>query len=445
MRIVVAGAGEVGTHLAKMLSRENHEIVIVDSDRERLQQLSLSCDLLTLEGNVTSKSLLLEAGVNKADLFVSVTPSDDTNIVSAIIAKKLGAALTVVRVGDEELISHENKSLFAGLGIDSMIYPEKAASREVTNVLHQAGVTNLVDFSGGRLSMLSVRMEKNAPIVGRTLEEAAKIYEMEYRAVAVVRDGQTIIPRRDFRFEVNDLVYVVTNHAGIKGILKHSGNDQEEMNQVMILGGSHIGRLIAKDLGKSYKIKMFESDRDKAYRLSDLFNDVLVIHGDGTQIDLLIEEGLKVTDVFIAVTGDSEANILSCLLAKNMGVKHTVAEIEKLDYLNLAERLGINTIINKKLIAAAHIYRYTLSGTISMIKHLALTDAEALEFVASPKSKIIENPLYKTVFPEQAIIGGVVRGKSGFVATGETHIQPGDHVVVFAMPSAVNTVSNLFR
>jgi trk system potassium uptake protein TrkA len=445
MKIVIAGAGEVGTHLAKMLSRENHDIVIVDSDGDRLHNLSSSCDLLTLTGNVTSKRLLLEAGVNEADLFVAVTPSDDTNIVSAVIAKKMGAKLTVVRVGSDELISRENRDMFTGLGVDSMVYPEKIASREVSNALHQSGVSNIVDFLGGKLSVLGVRMERNAPIVGKTLEEAAAIYQMEYRAVAVLHNGQTIIPRRNFRFEENDLVYVVTNHAGIKGILTHSGNNQGDLHQVMILGGSHIGRLITKDLGKRYKIKIFESDKKKAYKLSDQFNNALIINGDGTQIDLLIEEGLRNTDVFIAVTGDSEDNILSCLVAKNMGVKHTVAEIENLDYIKLAERLGIDTIINKKLIAAAHIYRYTLSATIAKIKQLSLTDAEAMEFVVSPKSKIIEQPLNKTDFPENAIIGGVVRGTSGFVATGETHLQPGDHAVVFLMPSAINEVSRFFK
>jgi trk system potassium uptake protein TrkA len=213
----------------------------------------------------------------------------------------------------------------------------------------------------------------------------------------------------------------------------------------MILGGSHIGRLIAKDLGKNYKIKIFESNREKAYRLSNMLGNALVIHGDGTQVDLLMEEGLKNTSVFIAVTGDSEDNILSCLLAKNMGVKHTIAEVENLDYIKLADQLGINTVVNKKLITAAHIYRYTLSGTVSMIRHLTLTNAEALEFVVSSKSKITACPLCQTDFPEQAIIGGVIRGTAGFVATGTTHIQPDDHVVVFAMPEAINAVNKFFK
>ncbi len=445
MRIVVAGAGEVGTHLAKMLSRENHDIVIIDSDEDRLKNLSASHDLLTLEGNVTSKRLLMEAKANVADLFIAVTPSDDTNIVAAIMAKKLGAALTVVRVGSSELLNKENREIFAGLGIDSMVYPEKIAVREITAVLHQSGVSNLVDFSGGKLSLLAVRMDKNAPIVNKTPSEAGDIYHMEYRAVAILRDGKTIIPYGNVKYEPNDTVYVVTNTGGIKNILTHSGQTREEMRQVMILGGSHIGRLVAKELGKEYNIKIFEADREEAYRLSDSLNNALVIHGDGTKVDLLIEEGLKKTDAFIAVTGDSEANILACLLAKSEGVKHTVAEIENLDYINLAERLGIDTIINKKLIAAGHIYRYTLSGTVSMIKYLAATDAEVLEYVVPPKAKITQHPLCEIDFPQNAIIGGLIRGKAGYVATGDTQIQAGDHVVVFAMPSAINEVSCFFK
>ncbi len=445
MRIVVAGAGEVGTHLAKMLSRENHEIVIIDSEEERLKNLSASHDLLTLQGDVTSKRLLMEAGADEADLFIAVTPWDDTNIVAAIMAKKLGAKLTVVRIGDSEPLNKENRDIFTGLGIDSIVYPEKIAAREVTNILHQSGVSTLVDFSGGKLSLLAVRMDKNAPIVNKTLSEAGDIYHMEYRAVAILRNGETIIPYGDVKYEPNDTVYVVTNHSGIKNILKHSGQSQEQMDQVMILGGSHIGRLIAKELGKGYNIKIFEADREEAYRLSDELNNVLVIHGDGTKVDLLMEEGLRTTDAFIAVTGDSEANILSCLLAKSEGVRLTIAEIENLDYINLAERLGIDTIINKKLIAASHIYRYTLAGSVSMIKYLATTDAEVLEFVVSPKSKIIEKTLRDTDFPKDAIIGGLVRGKSGYIATGDTQIQPGDHVVVFAMPSAISEVARFFK
>ena len=446
MRIVVVGAGEVGTHLAKMLSRENHDIVMIDSDDDRLKNLAATSDLLTLQGNVTSKKLLMEAGVSEADLFIAVTPLEDTNIVSAIMAKKLGAKLTVVRISNNEPLNRENRDIFTGLGIDSFVYPEKIAAREVSNILRQSGVSTLVDFSGGRIALLAVRMNKNAPIVNKTLAEVSSIYKMEYRAVAIQRDGKTIIPSGgDTRFEADDTVYMVTNHAGIKNILQYSGQRQGQMNQVMILGGSHIGRLIAKELGKGYHIKIFEADHDEAYRLSDALNNALVIQGDGTKVDLLLEEGLRSTDAFIAVTGDSEANILACLLAKSEGVRHTIAEIENLDYINIAERLGIDTIINKKLIAASHIYRYTLADSVAMIKYLATTDAEVLEFVAQPGSKITEKPLCDINFPKDAIIGGLVRDKAGYIATGNTWIKQGDHVVIFSMPSAINDVSKLFE
>jgi trk system potassium uptake protein TrkA len=303
----------------------------------------------------------------------------------------------------------------------------------------------LVDFSGGKLSMLAVRIDRDAPIVNKTLREAAGIIRLEYRAVAIQRDGQTIIPNGNDHYEPDDMVHIMTNPSNIRHILQFSGQKQEQFKQVMILGGSHIGRLIAKDLGKDYRIKLFEENRDEAYRLSDTLNNTLVIHGDGTKVDLLLEEGLRTTDAFIAVTGKSEKNILACLLAKNEGVRHTVAEIENLDYINLAERMDIDTIINKKLIAAGQIFRFTLSNSVTMMKYLAGANAEALEFLVSPKAKIIEKPVREINFPENAIIGGIIRGKTGFVATGDTWIQPDDRVVVFAMPASINEVSRFFK
>ena len=444
MRIVVAGAGEVGTHLAKMLSRENHEIVVIDSDVDRLKNLATTSDLLTLQGDVTSKKFLREAGANEADLFIAVTPWDDTNFVSAIMSKELGAKFTVARVGKSEPLSKENRDIFTGLGIDSFVYPEKIASREIINTLRQSGVSMLIEFSGGRLLLLAVKINEDAPIVNKTPKEVADIYHIDYRAVAIQRNGKTIIPYDDIRYESDDMVYMVTNYSNTNDILRYSGRKHEHIAQVMILGGSHIGRLVAKELGNDYKIKLFEADRDEAYRLSDSLNNVLVIHGDDTNVDLLLEEGLRTTDAFVAVTGSSEANILACLLAKSEGVRHTVAEIENLNYVNLAERLGINVIINKKLIAAGHIYRHTLAGSVSKIKHIA-PDAEALEFVASLKSKITERPISEINFPKNAIIGGLVRNNAGFIATGNTWIQPGDRVVVFSMPSAVGEVSKFFK
>jgi trk system potassium uptake protein TrkA len=445
MRIVIAGAGEVGTHLAEKLSRENHEIVVIDSDSDKLNNLSETSDLLTRQGVVTSIQLLTETGAGKADLFIAVTPFDDTNIVSAMIAKKLGAKLTVVRISNSEPLNKENREIYTGFGIDSFVYPEKIAAREIANTLRQSGISTIVEFSNGKLTLLAVKVEKNAPIVDKTQDEVAQIHNIEYCTVAILRNGITIIPYDEVRYEPDDTIYVVTNQAEVKKILQYSGQGNEKITQVMIFGGSHIGRLIAKELEKSCRVKIFEVDRNEASRLSDTLSHAMVIHGDGSKTDLLLEEGVRTTDAFIAVTGNSEANILACTLAKNEGVTDTIAEVENLDYINLAERMGVDTIINKKLIAAGHIYRYTLSSSVTMIKYLAPTEAEALEFVAPPKSKITELPLKEIDFPKDAIIGGFVRDKVGHVATGNAQIKPGDHVVVFAMPAAISEISRFFK
>ena len=445
MRIVIAGVGELGAHLAKMLSREKHEIVLIDTDNDQLKNLAATNDIMTIQGEVTSHKLLMKAGTDRADLFIAVMLAEDTNIVSAIMAKKLGAKLTVARITNSELLNCENRKILTGLGIDSVVYPEYLVARELINILHRSGVSTFVDFSEGKLSMLAVKIDINAPIINKTLSEIADDYRLKFCAVAILRNEKTVIPHKDIVCEPNDTVYMVTNHDNIKNILRYFGHREENINQVMILGGSHIGRLIARELDKRYNIKIFEADLDAANYLSDILNNALVIHGDGTQIDLLLEEGLRNTDAFIAVTGNSEANILACLLAKSEGAKHTVAEIENLDYIHLAERLGIDTIINKKLIAADHIYRYTLTGSVSMIKYLAATEAEVLEFVVSPKSKIIERPLCETNFPKDAIIGGLVRNNTGYIATGSAWIQPEDRVVVFSMPSAIGEVSRFFK
>lgn len=445
MRIIIAGAGEVGTHLAKMLSSEYHDIIVIDPDEHKLKILGSSYDLMTLEGSATSLALLNEAGVSKADLFIGVTQWEETNIAAAILAKKLGVKKTIVRIDNLEYLQKESRDFFTELGIDSMIYPEKNASKEIVGLLRQTGITDLVDFSGGKLSLLAIRLEQNAEIVNKTLNDISQdVYKMDYRAVAITREGQTLIPHGSDIFKPGDIVYVITNQAGIKSLMKSFGKESHEINSIMILGGSRIGKLTARDLGRQNSIKLIEINREKAYRLSNYLNNTLVINGDGTNIDLLTQEGIRKTDAFVAVTGNSETNILSCLLAKSMGVKRTIAEIENIDYINLAEKMGIDAVINKKLITASRIYRYTLAGEVSVIKCLSGTDAEVLEFVVKPESKAVRGSIKDIGFPEEAIIGGVIRGNSSFIANGDTVIQPNDHVVVFALPSVLNEIGTYF-
>jgi trk system potassium uptake protein TrkA len=445
MRIVIAGAGEVGSHLAKMLSNENHDIVLIDVDEEKLRQIGSNHDLMTIHGSVTSFSLLKDSNIHKADLFIAVTESEETNIMAALFGKKLGAKRTIARIDNQEYLSYSNKEIINNLGIDYLIYPEMIAANEVMGLLHQTGMADLVDFSRGKLTMYVIKLEKNAPIIGKTLLESTPEGDLEFRAVAISRDTETIIPRGNDRFEVNDHVYVITNQAGLGELLKYSGKEQYEIHNIMILGGSRIGIRTAKLLGKHHNVKLFELDREKAYRLSNYLENTLVINGDGSNLDLLTQEGLQKMDAFVAVTGNSETNILSCTLAKQMGVKKTIAEVENMDYIKLAENMGIDSILNKKLITAGRIFRFTNTFEVSTIRCLTGTEAEVMEFIVKPGSKVTQGRLMDISFPKDAIVGGVIRGKNSFIAQGDTQLKDYDKVVVFTLPSAIPKMKKFFK
>ncbi len=445
MKIILAGAGAVGAHLAKMLSNENHEITVLDTDPERLKLVGSTLDVLTLEGSATSIGLLKEAKIKKADLFVAVTQTEATNIAAAVIGKQLGAKKTIARIDNQEYLYPDNKEMFIGLGIDYLIYPEKIAAKEIVGLLSQTSTSDVVDFSGGKLHLYAFKLDGNAPIINKSLIEVSSPGEfLEYRAVAITRNSETIIPHGQDRFQIGDLVYVISNKGGVKNLLRYTGKENYEVRNIMIMGGSRIGVRAARDLGDQHYVKLIESDREKSYKISNALDNALVINGDGSNVELLAQEGLAKMDAFVAVTGNSETNILSCLLAKRMGVKKTIAEVENIDYIPLAENIGIDTIINKKLITASRIFRFTMSTEVSTIKCLTGTDAEVMEFIAKPDSPVTLKKLRDIEFPEGAIIGGVIRSDGGVIANGNTEIKPGDHVVVFTLPSAVSLVGKYF-
>ncbi len=446
MHIVIAGAGEVGKHLAKMLSNEEHDLVIIDNDPERLKAVGSALDVLTIEGNANSIAHLKEARIQKADLFISVTFSEDVNVNSAILSKRLGAKKAIARIDNQEYLLPSNREIFENLGIDYMIYPEKIAAREIVGLLSETGSTEVVEFTGGKLHMYVIRLDEDAPIIEKSLRELTPVDDkMEYRAVAITRHGQTIVPSGDDRFLTGDLVYVISNKAGLKHLYKYSGKKQFEVRNIMILGGSRIGRKTADSLGKQHYVKLIEQDRQRSYELSNRLSNTLVIHGDGTDLELLRQESLEKMDAFVAVTGNSETNILSCLLAKHLGVKRTIAEVENMDYIHLAENIGVNTIINKKLITASRIFRFTMSEEVSSIKCLTGTDAEVMEFLVKPDAPATAGHLSDIDFPREAIIGGVIRGKNAFIARGDTLIKPYDRVVVFALPGVIHTIGKFFN
>lgn len=445
MKILIAGAGEVGTHLAKMFCDADHDIILLDEDESKLRRADAHFDLMTRVGSVTCIEDLIEAQVRSCDLFIAVPPYEELSILSAMLAKKLGAGMTIARINNFEYLQPENKEYFKQLGVDEMVYPEHLGAQEIISSLRQVGARQIFEFSDGKLLLIALKIRDNAVIVNLTLSETSALHNTnQYYTVAIYRDGKTIIPRGDDRFLHNDLAYVITTREGMDQLLKDAGKEQFDIRNLMILGGSRIGKKVAKELEYQYKIKLIEINREKSARLADFLEHTLVISGDGRNLELLREEGIHKTDAFLAVTGNSEVNILACQLAKKMGVRKTVAEVENMDYIDLAENIGIGTLINKKLIAASYIYRYTLKASVSHVKCLTATDAEVLELIARPGSKITRASLKELDLPRDMNVGGITRGDQAIIANGDTRIEPEDRVVVFALPSGIRKVEKMF-
>lgn len=446
MRIIIAGMGAIGMHMTKMLSDGNHEIVVLDRKEEMLLEVSAHYDVMSVHGSATSFADLKEAGIKRADLFVALTHTVEINITACILAKQLGAKKTIARIDNQEYLLPLNKSHFYNMGIDSLIYPQKLAAREIINLLNETGTSEVFNFYGGKLSFFVIKLENDAPIIGKNLSEVAvNSKNLIFRAVAINRHGEAFIPKANDTFAVGDMVYVITNQKGVTQMMEFAGTKKLSSNNIMILGGSRIGVRTAHALEKNANIKLIEMDKQKSKKLADYLTNSLVINADGRDIDTLKEEGLHMMDVFIGVTGNDELNILSCLQAKVMGVKKTIAVVENIEYMHLAETMGINAIINKKLIAASYILRFTMTADVPSFLCLTGIDAEVLEFVVKKDSKITKGSLRDVEFPKDAVIGGVIRDRSSFIAVGDTQIQPHDRVVVFALPAALKKVDEFFN
>ncbi|MBQ7812144.1 MAG: Trk system potassium transporter TrkA [Bacteroidales bacterium] len=452
MKIVIAGAGEVGSHLAKMLSNEANDITVIDSDQERLEALKANTDVVTVEGNPSSIHVLNEAGVAHADLFIAVSPSEqqDINIVSAMLAKKLGSKKATARINSEEYLTYENKYLFTEMGIDLLFYPEKIAAGEIIDMLKRTASTDSMDFARGKLQIAVFKLEEESPLIGLNMVEFSTIAAEEghnFRVVAISRNNETIIPKYDTKFRYHDLVFIISKRDGMEMLMKYIGKRNIEVNSVMILGGSPIGEMVAKQLSKQLdSVKLIEKNKEKCLDLSEkLPSNVIVVNGDGRNSDMLLEESIRDYDAFVAVTNSSETNILACVAAKSLGVTRTIAEVENIEYIRLAESMGVDAVINKKLITAGRIFKFTLSNKVRFIKYMSGTNAEVLEYIVAPDTKITKVPLKDMNFPRNAIIGGVIRGNDSQIAVGETHIQAYDRVAVFALPEAVKEVDKFFR
>jgi len=448
MKIIIAGAGEVGFHLAKLLSYESQEITLIDNKKDSLVYASEHLDIKTIKGDATSIAVLHEARIERAELFIAVTSSETTNITACVLAKQLGAKRTIARISNTEFIDNKEEVGFSQFGIDELISPESLAAGEIELLLNQYGFNDTYEFEDGKLTMLGLRLSRTATFVGKTVKEAAELYsELHFIPIAIQRYATqyTIIPRGDTIFKEGDKVVFITSTGGDEELFELSGKVKVGIRDVMILGGSPIGYKTAKDLCKSkFNVKLIEGKKNVAEDLADELPEALIICGDGRNVEILEEENISQMDAFIAVTGNSETNIMSCLLAKSKGVKKTIALVENMDYYQLSQSIGIDTLINKKLLAANSIFRYIRKGEVVAMTKLTNMNAELLEFVVKPKSKITNRYIKDLDFPKSAIFGGIIRNGEGIIPLGSFKIEAGDRVVVCCLPRSIAEVEKYF-
>jgi len=444
MKIIIVGAGEVGTHLAKLLSQENQDIVLLDSDEEKLN-IPYHYEIMTTVGNPTSIADLRSAGVKDADMFIAVTPEESVNMTACMLATNMGAVKTIARVSNDEYLLPKNMEFFSKLGVDSLICPETLAATEIVNAMKTPWSRQWWELAGGKLILVGTKVRDNAPVVNKFLLDISKEKKI-YHAVAIKRGDETIIPHGSDQILSDDIVFFITTPEHVKDIRILSGKNILEVDRVTIIGGSRIAMKVAELLPGNMQVKMIEKNRDKCNKLAEIReNNVMIINGDGRNTDFLIRENIKNCDAFIALTENSETNILACVTAKSLGVPKVVAEVENIDYIQMAEKLDISSVINKKLIAVSHIYRFLLNADVSNVKCMTFANAEVAELTARPNSKITRKPVKDLNLPQDLTLGGKISNGKAELINGETLIEAGDQVVVFCLNSAMRKIEDFFN
>lgn len=446
MRIIIIGAGEVGFHIAERLSSENHDVVVIEKDEEQRQQVQGQLDVLTVDGNGASAEVLLGAGIRESDMVIAVTDIDEVNIIACMLAARFGVPKKIARVRSPEYTSSSAVLTSEQLGIDLMIHPEEETAAEIVRLLKRSAATDVIEFAQGKIQLIGMVLDKDAPILDKTLSEVDQaIPKTTFRAVAISRGGETIIPKGSDRFCEGDRIFIVAKRDAIPKIERLARRKNEKLERVMILGGGKIGFRVAHALERDrLSVKLIEFDQNKSIALADRLEKTLVVRGDGTDIDLLAREAILDMDAFVALTNDDEDNIIACLLAKHLKVKKTIALIRRSYYIPLMPRIGIDVAVNPILSTVAAILRFVRRGKVISVASLKGVDVEAVEMVANPTSKVVGKPLKEVNFTKNAILGAIIRDQEVIVPTGEDAVQTNDIVVVFAMPSAIPKVERMF-
>jgi trk system potassium uptake protein TrkA len=446
MKIIIAGAGDVGFHLAQLLSYENQDIVLIDNNPDVLEYAKTRLDIMPLRGDATSMEVLTNAGAAKADLVLAVTTLEKTNLLTAILAKKMGARQTIARVSNQEYLYPNQREIFRELGVDNLISPRQLAAEEICRLVKQCTFTDIFEFEEGKISLVGITLDEYSPLVDVKLTDLHRYGgEVDLRPIAILRGHRTIIPRGDTVLRRSDHIYFITRKDRMEKIQEIVGKKQVTIKRIMILGGTEQGLMTAQRLERDYSVTLIEKDKQRCKELSELLNNTLIIQADFSNIDILEAEGLNNMNAFIALTENSETNIIACLTAKNHGVYKTIAQVESKEYTFISQNIGVDTLINKKLIAANNIFRYVRQGRVEAITGLHGVEAEVIEYVVHKDNHLTKKPIRDIKFPATALIGGVIRGEESLIPDGNFQLQLDDKVIIFALPEAINKLDQLFR
>ncbi|MDI1323260.1 MAG: Trk system potassium transporter TrkA [Algoriphagus sp.] len=446
MNIVIAGAGDMGYHLAEQLSYDNKDITLIDTDREVLDYVSSKLDVLTVQGDATSFEVLQKANVSRASMVLAVTTSEKTNIVTAVLAKQLGAKRVMARVRNHSYLSEENMPYFKNLGIDNLISPTMLCSREIYNMIENSSFTEVFDFGGGKLNIVGITLDQTNPLVNQRIMDTKSnpIFE-DIRIIAIVRDQKTIIPKGNTIIRNNDHVFFISNKKNTESILEVLGQEKVVIKNVMIIGGDDMAVTTALRLQDKFRVTLVNRDKERCKWLAEHLHNTLIINGDYKNVELLIEEGLEQMDAFLALTESSETNIIASLTAKNHGVYKTIAHVDTREYIHISHSIGVDSLINKKLVAANEISRFLKKGTVDAISGIYGVDAEFIQYSVNKVNRLTKHPLKEMHFPDTAIVAGVIRGDEVYIPDGDFQLQIDDKAIVLALPEARNLLEKIFH
>ena len=446
MKIIIAGAGDLGSHLAKLLSSESHDIYLLDQNEERLNTISSQIDVFTIAGDAKSVEIMEQKLISSCDLLIAVTSSEETNMLICILGKKLGAKRTIARINDVNIIKENKEHFYNELGIDTLISPTYLATLEIQRLVNQSAFTDDIEFENGKLTVFGISLSKNSILINKTVRESADLNpNLGFKPLALHRDDLTLIVNGETVLKENDIVYFISLKDSIPNIIKLCGKNNFKIKDVMIIGGSRIGINTAELLENDFRVTLVEKDKATCEQMASTLKKTLVINIDGHDVKMLEEEGLTEIDALISVTADSEMNIMTSLVGKSHGIKKTIARIENFDYINLSQSIGIDTLINKKIIAADNIFKFVRKGNVSLVANLHGTDAEIIEFMVKDGSEITKSPINKLNFPNSSKIAGVIRNGIPIIPFGDFHLKENDKTIVFSLTESIQKIEKFFQ